>query len=101
MRVLHSGSHPQHGGALERESQAQRGAGASVGESEFVPVLCVSEYSERGAAGSGIEPEDGQRGGEVNMMSNEYLAESLSDIDYDEPVDRVEFDFAIDWGFSR
>jgi isoquinoline 1-oxidoreductase len=34
-------------------------------------------------------------------MSNEYLAESLTDIDYDEPVDRVQFDFAIDWGFSR
>jgi hypothetical protein len=31
-------------------------------------------------------------------MSTDYLAESLNlaDVDYDEPVDRVAFDFAVD-----
>jgi isoquinoline 1-oxidoreductase len=34
-------------------------------------------------------------------MSNQYLAQSLADTDYDEPVDRVEFDFSFDCGLTR
>jgi isoquinoline 1-oxidoreductase len=34
-------------------------------------------------------------------MSTEYLTQSLADIDYDEPVDRVEFDFTFDCGLTR